>query len=307
MNDELTEALESLVQLGIQIDLKIVTSLLIIAGVWIAQRIVSRVVAQRIHDVRYRYHWQKTTGYIAAIFGMLLIGIVWIESVQAFIAFMGLLSAGLAIALKDLIVEFVGWLFIIWRQPFLVGDRIQIGELAGDVIDIRIFQFTILEIGNWVDADQSTGRIIHIPNGRIFSEYLANYSRGLQYLWNEISVIITFESNWKKAKAILQKIVDIEAKEVSEAAARQLEKTSGKFLIFYKALTPTVYTRVEKYGISLTIRYLCEPRHRRGSTQEIWEAVLEEFAKCADIEFAYPTQRFYAHDREGKVERQPPF
>ncbi|NIP82375.1 MAG: mechanosensitive ion channel, partial [Gemmatimonadetes bacterium] len=89
----------------------------------------------------------------------------------------------------------------------VVGDRIQIGAHAGDVIDQRIFQFIVLEIGNWVDADQSTGRIIHIPNGLVFREPLANYTRGMQYIWNEIRVLVTFESNWKRAKQILDEIV----------------------------------------------------------------------------------------------------
>ena len=79
---------------------------------------------------------------------------------------------------------------------------------AGDVIDIRLFQFSINEIGNWVDADQSTGRIIHIPNGIVFTEPQANYTAGFQYIWNEIPVLVTFESDWKKAKQILTDIVN---------------------------------------------------------------------------------------------------
>ncbi len=81
-----------------------------------------------------------------------------------------------------------------------MGDRIQVGNFAGDVIDLRIFQFTLMEIGNWVDADQSTGRVIHIPNGKVFTEMLANYSKGFHYIWNEIPFLVTFESNWKKQK-----------------------------------------------------------------------------------------------------------
>ena len=102
----------------------------------------------------------------------------------------------------------VGWCFILIRQPFKVGDRIQIGKVAGDVIDIRFFNFQLNEIGNWVDADQSTGRIIHIPNGIVFTEPQANYTAGFQYIWNEIPVLVTFESDWKKAKQLLTDIVN---------------------------------------------------------------------------------------------------
>jgi small-conductance mechanosensitive channel len=75
------------------------------------------------------------------------------------VTYLGLVSAALVIALQDPITNFVGWVFIISRRPFEIEDRIQIGEDAGDVIDIRFFQFSLNEIGNWVDADQSTGRI----------------------------------------------------------------------------------------------------------------------------------------------------
>ena len=93
-----------------------------------------------------------------------------------------------------------------WKRPFEVGDRIQIGDQKGDVIDQRIFMFTVLEIGNWVDADQSTGRVIHIPNGKIFLETLASYTKGFEYIWNEIPVQVTFESDWRKAKNILESL-----------------------------------------------------------------------------------------------------
>jgi small-conductance mechanosensitive channel len=92
----------------------------------------------------------------------LLVGRVWLKEFESVTTFLGIVSAGLAIAMKDPLVNVAGWLFILWRHPFKVGDRIQIGVHAGDVIEISIFQFTIMEIGNWVHADQRTGRIVHI-------------------------------------------------------------------------------------------------------------------------------------------------
>jgi small-conductance mechanosensitive channel len=185
-----------------------------------------------------------------------------------------------------------------------VGDRIQIGNTAGDVIDIRIFQFTLMEIRNWVDADQSTGRIIHIPNGKVFSEIQANYSTGLDYIWNEIPVLITFESDWKKSKEILTGIVNKHAEHLSASVEEKIKEASHRFMIFYKKLTPIVYTSVKDSGVMLTMRYLCDPRKRRGSEEEIWEDVLNEFAKHKNIDFAYPTQRFYNNLSEGKMKNQ---
>lgn len=102
--------------------------------------------------------------------GALVVARLWFVGLQSLSTFLGLLTAALAIALQDPIVNLAGWLFLIWRRPFRVGDRIQIGDIRGDVIDMRIFQFSLLEIGNWVNADQSTGRVIHVPNGKVFRE-----------------------------------------------------------------------------------------------------------------------------------------
>jgi small-conductance mechanosensitive channel len=219
--------------------------------------------------------------------------------------FLGLLSAGIAIALKDPLVNMVAWGFILIRQPFKVGDRIQIGKVSGDVIDIRLFQFSIIEIGNWVDAEQSTGRIIHIPNGVVFTEPQANYTAEFQYIWNEIPVLITFESDWKKAKQILTDIINHHGVMLSNEAEKQLIEAAKKFLIFYSKLTPIVYTSVKDSGVMLTLRYMCNPRERRSIEEKIWEDILIEFAKHTDIDFAYPTQRFYNNSTEGKAGTKP--
>ncbi|MFQ3213861.1 MAG: small-conductance mechanosensitive channel [Marivirga sp.] len=128
--------------------------------------------------------------------------IVWIDKIDSIGTFLDLVSAGLAIALQVPTVNVAAWLFIVIRKPFIVGDRIEIGGVARDVIDIRFFQFTINEIGNWVESDQSTGRIIHVPNGEVFRVSQANYDQGFSHVWNELAVLITFESNWKLAKSL---------------------------------------------------------------------------------------------------------
>jgi small-conductance mechanosensitive channel len=202
--------------------------------------------------------------------------------------------------LKDPVVNIAGWLFILIRRPFSIGDRIEIGNLKGDVIDMRIFQFTLNEIGNWVDADQSTGRIIHVPNGKIFTEPQMNYTAGFSHIWNEIGVMVTFESDWKKAKSILEEIVTKHAAHLTDAAQKTLREASRKYLIMYNTLTPIVYTSVKDSGIMLTMRYLITPRRRRSSEQAIWEETLESFAQCNEIDFAYPTQRIYYNLKEGK-------
>jgi small-conductance mechanosensitive channel len=284
---------------------RILASLVAVLLIWLTRRLILSVVWRRLDDVKVRYRWRKSTTYVLVPIGILVIGRIWFEGIGSVATYLGLLSAGLAIALKDLVVNLAGWAFILWRRPFDVGDRIQIGDHAGDVIDLRIFQFTVLEIGNWVDADQSTGRIIHIPNGTVLSEPLANFTRGFTYIWNELPILVTFESDWRRAKALLLDIAVKHAAHLSDEAKSQIQRVSRRFMIFYSTLTPTVYTSVADSGVMLTVRYLCDPRKRRGSAEAIWEDVLEAFAKEDGIDFAYPTYRYYDNRLEGKPGTRP--
>jgi small-conductance mechanosensitive channel len=304
--DHLTEWIHRTIGLSPEIQSMVLISIVTIFIVLVLRHLILRIVSKKFEEVRVRYRWRKSSAYIAFFFVVLVLGRIWFEGFQSIATYLGLLSAGVAIALKDLLVNLAGWIFILWRRPFEVGDRIQIGNQSGDVIDIRIFQFTLMEIGNWVDADQSTGRVIHIPNGKVFTEPQANYHKGFQYIWNEIPVLVTFESNWEKAKANLQEIGMRHAEHLSPHAEERVREASRKFMIFYTKLSPTVYTTVKDCGVLLTIRYICEPRRRRDSEQGIWEDILKEFAKSADIDFAYPTQRFYNNVQEGKEGTKPP-
>ncbi|HOO59463.1 MAG TPA: mechanosensitive ion channel family protein [Candidatus Mcinerneyibacteriales bacterium] len=279
---------------------KILSTFLVGVIFWLIRLIILHIVNRLTTDIKARYTWRKSLTYITGVLALLIMGSIWLKGIQTLATYLGLLSAGLAIALKDPLTNIAGWLFIISRRPFSMGDRIQIGEYAGDVIDIRVFQFTLIEIGNWVDADQSTGRIIDINNSKIFTDTLANYTKGFRYIWNEIPVLVTFESDWQKAKRLLQKIVDRHAEQLTPAAEKSLREASKKFMIFYSQLTPIVYTSVRESGVLLTMRYMCEPRKRRGSTEAIWEDVLREFSRHKDIDFAYPTTRFYNESGEGK-------
>ena len=164
-----------------------------------------------------------------------------------------------------------------------------------------------MEIGNWVSADQSTGRMIHVPNAMVFTQPLANYTASFPFLWNEIPVLVTFESDWRKAKGILQEIADAQAMDTSKEAERHLRHTAKRYIIQYRKLTPVVYTSVQDSGVLLTIRYLSAPRQRRGTAEAMWEAVLDAFQKTPDIDLAYPTQRLYLNPLEGKAEARAPW
>ncbi len=280
---------------------RLFTSLAGIAILCFLRWLILKAVWRQTENLRVRYQWRRISSYTLFGLAVLLLGRVWFDEFQSVATFLGLLTAGLAIALKDPLVNIAGWLFILWRRPFDVGDRIQIGVHAGDVIDLRVFQFTLMEIGNWVHADQCTGRIVHVPNAKVFVEPQVNYTKGwFDYIWNEVAVLVPYESNWKRAKGILREIAVAHAGQLTGPAERKMMESAKDYMIFSATLAPTVFTSVEESGILLTVRYLCEPRRRRESTQEICEAALERFAECDDIDFAYPTIRYYDNIAEGK-------
>ncbi|MEJ2597400.1 MAG: mechanosensitive ion channel [Anaerolineales bacterium] len=303
--DQLGLWLQQRLGIGGDTQLRLLETLLTLLALWVLRWILSRTLIQRISNSRVRYQWGKTLDYLFFLIGLLFIWPIWFSGIQSIATYLGLLSAGLAVALKDPIVNLIGWAFIFWRRTFEVGDRIQIGNYAGDVVDVRFFQFSLMEIGNWVDADQSTGRILHLPNGMVFTSVLANYTKGSQYIWNEIPVLVTFESDWEKAKSILREIARKHADKTVANAEASFRQAARQYLIQYDKLNSTVYTSVKDSGILLTIRYLCEPRQRRDSTQFVWESILQAFKEHNDIDFAYPTQRFYNNAVEGKPGTKP--
>jgi small-conductance mechanosensitive channel len=291
--------LENTLSVNTLLQWRLIGTVLTVLGIFLVRWIVMALVGRRTEDMSLYHRWRKVVEYTTLILGIFVLGRIWLVGSGSLATYLGLLSAGLAVALREPITNMFGWFFILGRRPFEVGDRIEIGDSAGDVVDIRIFQFSVLEIGNWVEADQSTGRIVHIPNQKVFNEALANYHKGITYIWNEIAVLVTFESDWRKAKGLVLEVVERESAVIAETAKARVRQAARRYLVNYDKLTPIVYTRVKDSGVMLTARYLCDPRRRRGTETAIWEGILDAFSEHPDVELAYPTQRIYYHPREG--------
>ena len=273
------------------IQAKIIATIIAFILFFVIKKLILRIVYNATENVKTRYQWHKITSYISFSLISIIIANIWLEGIESIATYLGLVSAGIAIALKEPLTNLTGWLYIIWRSPFDVGDRIQLGHETGDVIDTNLFNFTLMEIGNWVDADDHTGRLIHVPNGIIFTATLANYGKGFKYIWNEMPVLVTFESDWRKAKNILLKIVHENSIVQTKSAEKKFKEAKKVFMLKKPDLEPTVITKVEDSGVELTLRYLCRPDMRRETEHKIWEDILDEFDKYDNIDFAYPTQR----------------
>ena len=299
---DLLDRIQDYTGLAPAFQLKLFWTVLILVCAPLVQYLVMLLVRRRYKETTVVYRGLVATRYTVTILVFVLLAAVWIQGFKDIATYISIVSAGLVIALQDTVSNVAGFLFILWRKPFKVGDRIEINNIAGDVVDIRAFQFTVVEIRNWVDADQSTGRIVHIPNRLVMSEAVANFTTGFEYIWHEVPVLVTFESNWRDAKDILNKIAAEHCERFTPEAERQIRSASQRYMIIAGKLTPIVWTTVRDCGVLLTLRFLTQARHRRGTEQTIWEAILDQFALRQDIDFAYPTTRFYDNITEGKPE-----
>lgn len=242
-----------------------------------------KAIHKQCEDAAKQYMYGKISSSI--YIGIYLIGllIIWNDSSSYIIAFLGMFSAGLAIAMKEVLINVIGGMYILWTKPFRVGDRIEIGGQIGDVVAISTLRFTLLEVGKRIAGEQSTGRTLDIPNMMIFSMPLANYEKGFKYIWHEVAINIDKESDWELAKELLYKIVDTHTNQYIEEARQQIDTAGEEYLIFYNNLTPIIYTEIKGGAILLTIRYLCEPRKARTTEHLIWEDVLTTFKNYESI------------------------
>ncbi|MBZ0165806.1 MAG: mechanosensitive ion channel family protein [Candidatus Omnitrophica bacterium] len=270
---------------------KILQTIVLLITSYILLFVIIKFINNRVKDIKARHIVRKNTAYIITFTVMLMIVVIWMQNITYLSIFLGVAGAGLTLALQEVILAVAGWLLILIRRPFEIGDRIEINGIKGDIIDIRLFQTSMLEIGNWVDADQSTGRIVNIPNSFVFKTENYNYSRGFEFIWNEIPILVTFESDWKKGRDIIISHARKHAEGLEENVRRKIDAMRNRYMIYYGKLTPIVYVNIKDSGVELTLRYLTESKKRRFTQDQLCQAILDDFEKHADVNFAYPTYR----------------
>jgi len=266
-------------------------TLLIILIAYFLVIVLVKVVNRQVKDIRSRHLIRKNIVYFFTLLSLMFIVLVWMESITNVTVFLSIIGAGVALALQEVLLCVAGWFHILVRRPFEVGDRIELGGVKGDVIDIRLFQTSLLEIGNWVDADQSTGRIVNVPNSAVFKKENYNYNQGFEFIWNEIKIPITFESDWKRAEEIMLEHGNEVASDKEDIAKKKISFMAKRYMIQYGKLTPIVYVDIKDSGVALTLRYLTEARGRRTTHDSICRSILADFEKEENVNFAYPTYR----------------
>lgn len=282
----------------------IIWTVLLIAAVYFIGHVIERTLQKTATDLVGKHKIRRAMSWLRAVVLTVSLVAIWISGAGQLGVFLGVIGAGIALSLQEALLCVAGWALIIIKRPFDIGDRVEFSGHVGDVIDIRVFQTSLLEIGNWVGADQSTGRIINIPNSAVFRKLNANYTKGFPFIWSEQTIVVTFESNWKRAKEIILQQAQEEAQKIETEVRRQIETMQSQYAIRYSHLTPIVYTHIANHGVALTLRYLCPVRKRRGMAHSVNEGILEDFAREPSIELAYPTTRFFDAGREGGHNRK---
>lgn len=267
---------------------KIISALLILVILWLIRFFILKIVYHQTKSLNSRYSWRKGTLYSFVFLSIILIGRHWADGLEPFLAFLGIIAAGLTISMKEVLLNLAGMFAILWRNIFVVGDRVEVAQHKGDVVGIGVFYFSLMEVGEWVDAEQSTGRMIKIPNAMILSNPVINYTKGFPVIWDELSICITPQSDWKTARDIMQSIAERTSEDLSDFVQRELKHSEDE-LIHFQYLKPKVYMKPDQAimsGILLTLRYLCEPRKRRDTENMLWEVILAEFEAAPNVEIA---------------------
>jgi small-conductance mechanosensitive channel len=281
--------------LGIAVGIqnKLLVSVLAVALVVAVRFVALKTLQRRFQEEWVEYRARKVASYTSSVVILIVLAWIWIDAFNDLPTFLGLISAGIAIALSDVLKNLAGWIYILSRRPFRVTDRVEIAETKGDVIDIRLFRFSLMEVGNWVDAEQATGRLVHVPNGMVFTNKVANYTEGFEYIWHEIPVLVTFESDRTRARQIIERAVRLRAPDVDQGAGERIAEAARTYHIKIGALTPNVYMTVKDSGVLFTARMLVGVRQRRAIDEAVWSEILASLDADPTVELAYPTIRAY--------------
>ncbi len=222
------------------------------------------------------YIFNKKTRIVGTVTIFILLLLIWETHLQNFIYLISFISAGIALSLKDIILNFFSGIYIRLKKPFDVEDRVVVNEIEGDVVNINTMNFEVLEISNREDGEQSTGVIINIPNSVVFTTPIKNYTKVFKYIWNEITVKIPLDSNVKKVKSELYRIVNTNEviQQIPNKMENQINNAITDYRIFYNKLKPIIYTKVVDDHIELSVRYLVHPKKARNVESDIWNKIL---------------------------------
>ena len=262
--------------------------------------IFEQIISRRIREPKTRYSMKRIASMLSVLIFIAAGIAIWVDNIQALLVSYGILAAGAAVALQDVFKNFAGSLVIFIIGTYHIGDRIEINSKIGDVVNIGIFYTTLLETNEWVNGDQATGRLSIIPNSLVLSGIVNNYTRDHPYIWDEISIPITYDSDWKEALQIIERVIDTETKEITTKSETSVSKLSDKYYLPQKATEPTVFATLTDNWINLNIRYITEVRQRRIVRDRLNRTLLSELEKVDNIKIASESMDIHVKELPNK-------
>ena len=204
---------------------------------------------------------------------------------------LGIASAAVVIALQDLCSAFAGWFVIVGSRKFVVGDRVEIDGMRGDIIDIQLLRTTLVEVNNWLGVDEPTGRVVLIPNNFVFKTKVFNYSHVHPFIWNKVDITVTYETPALEAHTLLRRILEEETTDEFKKAQKGASAMETKYGVLDTVYQPKTYMFIADSGVMFSLVYCCHYRDNGATRNRINKRIVEEFAKDPRMQLAYPTHR----------------
>ncbi len=250
---------------------------------------IEEIGSKGIKDSKTKYSFRKTISILFLLISLIILGIIWIENPEALFVAYGIIGAGIAIALQDVFKSFAGGVLIFVNKIYRVGDRIELDGKVGDVIDIDIMNTTLLELGHWMSGDQATGRLLIIPNGNVLTNAVFNYTKDHNFIWDEIVLPLTFDSDWRGASKKILEIIKKETSNVTINANKSISNLKEKYYLTNRIAEPAIFIKITDNWIEMYVRYTTEVRNRRIMKDKIHRLILNLVEKSPNIKLASAT------------------
>ncbi len=269
---------------------KIVTIFIGVAIIWLILKAIQRSLILKIKDNDNRYRAKKFGSFIGYLLSIVLITVVYSDKLGGLTVALGVAGAGIAFALQEVIASFAGWLAIMFGGFYKTGDRVQLGGIKGDVMDIGVLRTTIMETGQWVDGDLYNGRIVLIANSFVFKEPVFNYSGDFPFLWDEIKIPIQYGSNYEKTTEILMNTGKEVAGDLTQQSKEKWISLQDKYRLEDAQTEPMVSLIANDNWVEFTLRYVVSYKKRRVTKTELFTRILKSVENTkGEIRFASAT------------------
>lgn len=245
----------------------------------IIKEILLHILTKRIKTSRNAFITNQRLSIIFSLIFVIGALFIWSNYIKNMITIISFISAGITIAIREIILNLFAGIFIKTKKPFKLEDRISIDGIKGDVVVINMLSFKILEVGDRINGEQSSGLIINIPNSFIFSKTLKNYTTAFKYIWDEIIVKIKLDSDLEKNKKEILEIVNENyiVSRIPKKMDKAIVDASLEYRIYYNHLTPIIYTKVVDDYIELSVRFLIHPKKARIVEDDIWTKIIKKY------------------------------